>query len=158
MTLYIILAFSALIIILILNYKKIQLFIDYIKKQIATDFKKRTNLDWYTLKRLSAPKPFIWGLEKFLFNTSVLYFDDNYLYITKSNDPVIKHALSTITELRRTSVMINDKRIWKITINNTGKQIIYKFGIYRNFNLFQEKIRQNPDAIIDERYIWKIFE
>ena len=108
MTLYIILAILALIAILLLNYKKIQLFIDYIKEQIAIDFKKRTNLDWHKLNRLSASKSFIWGL---LFKSPVLYFDDTNLYITKSSDPVIKYSISTIIELRKTNVMINDRRV-----------------------------------------------
>ena len=155
MNLYIILAILALVAILLLNYKKIQLFIDFIKEQIAIDFKKRTTLDWYTLNRLSAPKSFIWGL---LFKSPVLYFDDTNLYITKSNDPVIKYSISTIIELRKTNVMINDRRVWKIIINDAGKQIIYKFRVYSNFNLFLEKVSENPNAIVDERYIWKIFE
>ncbi|MFH6989203.1 hypothetical protein ACHRVW_15790 [Flavobacterium collinsii] len=155
MNLYFILALLALIVLLLLNYKKIQLLIDYIKKQIAIDFKKRTNLDWYTLNRLSAPKSFIWGI---LFKSPVLYFDDNYLYITKSSDPVIKYPISAIIELRKTNVMINEARVWKIIINDAGKQMIYKFRVYRNFNLFLEKVSQNPNAIVDERYIWKIFE
>ena len=155
MNLYTILAILALIAILLFNYKKVQLFIDYIKDQIAIDFKKRTNLDWHTLNRLSAPKSFIWG---FLFKFPVLYFDENYLYITKSNDPVIKYPISTIIELRKTNMMINDRRVWKIIINDAGKQIIYKFRVYSNFNLFLEKVSENPNAIVDERYIWKIFE
>lgn len=155
MNLYIILAILVLIAILLLNYKKIQVIIDYIKEQIAIDFKKRTNLDWHKLNRLSAPKSFIWGL---LFKSPVLYFDDTNLYITKSNDPVIKYSISTIIELRKTNVMINDRRVWKIIINDAGKQIIYKFRVYSNFNLFLEKVSENPNAIVDERYIWKIFE
>lgn len=157
MSVNIVLIFLVLIIIFLLSYKKIQLGIDYIKEQIAIDFKKRTNLDWYTLNRLSAPKQFMWGLER-LFKSPVLYFDDNFLYITKSSDPVIKHPISAIIELRKTNVMINDVRVWKIIINDAGKQIIYKFRIYRNFNLFIEKVSENPNAIIDERYVWKIFE
>lgn len=155
MNLYIIFALLALIAIALFNYKKIQLFIDYIEEQIAIDFKKRTNLDWYTLNRLSAPKSFIW---QFLFKSPILYFDDTNLYITKSSDPVVKYPISTIIELRKTNVMINDRRVWKIIINDAGKQIYYKFRIYRNFNLFLEKVSENPNAIVDERYIWKIFE
>ena len=158
MNVYIVLFLLLLIVIALLNYKKIQLFIDYIREQIAIDFKKRTNLDLYTLTRLSAPKPFMWGLERFLFKSPVLYFDNNYLYITKSSDPVIKYLISTIVELRKTNVMINDVRVWKIIINDAGKQIHYKFRIYRNFSLFLEKVSENPNAIVDERYVWKIFE
>ncbi|MNE89901.1 hypothetical protein D3C80_1873600 [compost metagenome] len=87
-----------------------------------------------------------------------MYFDDTNLYITKSSDPVIKYPISTIIELRKTNVMVNDRRVWKIIINDAGKQIIYKFRVYSNFNLFLEKVSENPNAIVDERYIWKIFE
>ncbi|WKL48342.1 hypothetical protein Q1W71_00915 [Flavobacterium pectinovorum] len=152
---YIVFAILALIIILVFNYKKIELFIDFIEEQVAIDFKKRTNLDWHTLNRLSAPKSFIWGL---LFKSPVLYFDDDYLYITKSSNPVIKYPISTIIELRKTNVMINDVRVWKIIIDDAGKRMVYKFRVYRNFNNFLEKVSENPNAIVDERYVWKIFE
>lgn len=155
MNLYIIFALLALIAIALFNYKKIQLFIDYIEEQIAIDFKKRTNLDWYTLNRLSAPKSFIW---QFLFKSPILYFDDTNLYITKSSNPVIKYPISAIIELRKTNVMINEVRVWKIIIDDAGKRIPYKFRVYRNFNLFIEKVSENPNAIVDKRYVWKIFE
>lgn len=126
-----------------------------LKNKSRLTFKKRTNLDWHTLNRLSPPKSFIWGL---LFKSPVLYFDETNLYITKSSDPVIKYPISTIIELRKTNVMINEVRVWKIIIDDAGKQIHYKFRIYRNFNLFLEKVRQNPNTIVDLRYVWKIFE
>jgi hypothetical protein len=158
MIVYIVSVFLLLILILLLCTKRIQSWIEYFKRQRALEFKKRTNLDLYTLTRLSAPAQFIWGLELFLFKRTVFYFDDNNLYITKSNDPVIKYALSTIIEVKRTNVMINDRRVWKIIIDNSGKQIIYKIRSYRNFGLFLEKIKENPNAIVDDQYIWGIFE
>ncbi|RKR08282.1 hypothetical protein C8C83_5519 [Flavobacterium sp. 90] len=158
MIFYIFVALLSLILIFLLCNKRIQSSIEYVKKQRAIEFKKRTNLDLYTLTRLSAPAPFNWGLETFLFKRNVFYFDNDNLYITKSNDPVTKYPLSIITEVRRTNVMINDRRVWKIIINNSGKQIIYKIRSYRNFGVFLEKIKENPNASVDDQYIWGIFE
>ncbi|KFF05837.1 hypothetical protein [Flavobacterium reichenbachii] len=158
MTIYIALIFLAFIIVLLFNHKKIQSWIDYFIELRAIEFKKRTNLDLHTLTRLSAPTTFMWGLEKFLFNISVYYFDDNNLYVIKSKSPVVQHAISTITEMRKTNVMINERRVWKIIIDDSGKRFTYKIRSYRNFNLFLEMVSQNPNAIVDERYLWKIFE
>lgn len=154
----IVLVFLSIVIIILLSYKKIQSWFEYFREQSAIDFKKRTNLDLYTLTRLSAPPPFMWGLEKVLFRKPVFYFDADNLYIIKSNDSVIKYPLSTITEAKRTNIMINDRRVWKIIIDISGKQIIYKIRNYRNFDLFLEKVKENPNAIVDDQYIWGIFE
>lgn len=154
----IVLVFLALIIISLLCYPKIQSWIEYYKEQRAIEFKKRTGLDLWSLYRLSAPSPFFWGLEKFIFNTTIFYFDENNLYLIKSNEPLIKYPLSRIIEVRRTMVTINKRRVWKIIIDNAGQQLIYKLRTYTNFSLFLEKVSENPNAIVDDRYIWGIFE
>ena len=158
MFLNIVLIFLLIVLIFLLSYRKILSLIEYFNKQRAIDFKKRTHLDLYTLTRLSAPGQFMWRLETFLFKRTVFYFDDNNLYVTKSDDPVIKYPLSTITEVRKTNVMINDRRVWKIIIDDSGKQIIYKIRSYHNFSLFLEKVKANPISIVDDQYIWGIFE
>ena len=154
----IVLIFLVLLIISLLCYPKIQSWVDYYKEQRAIEFKKRTGLDLWSLYRLSAPTPFFWGLEKFIFNTTIFYFNENNLYLIKSNEPVIKYPLSSIIEARRTMVTINKRRVWKIIINNSGQKIIYKLRTYSNFSLFLEKVSENPNAIVDDRYIWGIFE
>lgn len=154
----IVLIFLVLLIIFLLCYPKIQSWVDYYKEQRAIEFKKRTGLDLWSLYRLSAPTPFFWGLEKFIFNTTIFYFDENNLCLIQSNEPVIKYPLSSITEARRTILTINKRRVWKIIINNSGQEVIYKMRPYNNFNHFLEKIDENPNSIVDERYIWGIFE
>lgn len=154
-----ILILSAVIIILLFNYKRILSFIEYIKEQRAIDFKKRTNLNLFELNRLSAPRTlFFFGLGNYFFPKPVLYFDENNLYCVTLNLPVIQHPLDSITEVKRTNIMINEKRVWKIFINDNGRQASYKFRTYRNLNLFLEKVKENPNAIVYDRYIWGIFE
>ena len=110
------------IIILILNYKRIIAFVNHIEEQRAIEFKKRTNLNLHELYRLSAPPAlFLFGLEKHLFPKPVLYFDANNLYCITLNLPVAQHPLSSITEVQRTAVMINEKRVWKIFVKDNDK-------------------------------------
>ncbi|AWK05300.1 hypothetical protein HYN56_14070 [Flavobacterium crocinum] len=150
----------ALLVLAILNYKRILSFKDYIQEKRANEFKKRTNLDLSTLTRISArPVMILYGLEYFFLNRSVFYFDENYLYKITRKDPVVKHSLSKITEVRRTAVKINERRVWKIIINDAGKLIVYKMrSNYGSFDLFSERIKENPNAIVDDKRIWGIFE
>ncbi|REG99650.1 hypothetical protein [Flavobacterium aquicola] len=150
----------AVIIILILNYKRILSLIEHYQEQRAAKFKRRTGLDLFTLTRISArPKNFLFGLEMYIFPKPVFYFDDNNLYRIKLKEPIIKHALSTINEVRRTSITINERRVWEIIINDSGKQINYRLrSNYDKFDLFLEKIKENPNAIVDSKYVWGIFE
>lgn len=149
----------AVVIILIFNYKRIIAFVNHIKEQRAIEFKKRTNLNLNELYRLSAPPAlYLFGLEKHLFPKQVLYFDANNLYCITSNLPVVQHPIASITEVQRTAVMINERRVWKIFVKDNDKQMVYKFRTYRNLDLFLEKVKENPNAIVDDRYIWGIFE
>ncbi|TDX11708.1 hypothetical protein [Flavobacterium sp. S87F.05.LMB.W.Kidney.N] len=151
----IVLIFLVLIIISLLCYPKIQSWIDYYKEQRAIEFKQKTGLDLSSLYRLSAPKPY---LENLILKPAVFYFDENNLYRIKPNEPLFKYPLSTIIEARRTMITINNRRVWKIIIDNAGQQLIYKLRAYKNFSLFLDKVRENPNAIVDNRYIWGIFE
>lgn len=154
-----ILILIAVIIILLFNYKRILSYIEYIKEQRAIEFKKRTNLNLNELYRLSAPPIiFLFGLEKYIFPKPVLYFDEKNLYCITLNLPVIQYPLSCITEVKRTIVSINKRRVWQIFIDENNKKATYKFQTYRNLNLFLEKVKENPNAIVDNRYIWGIFE
>lgn len=149
----------AVVIILIFNYKRILSYIEHIKEQRAIEFKKRTHLNLNELYKLSAPPAlYLFGLEEHLFPKPVLYFDANNLYCITLNLPVVQHPLSSITEVQRTAVTINERRVWKIFVKDNDKQMVYKFRTYCNLNLFLEKVKENPNAIVDDRYIWGIFE
>ncbi|MFD1605898.1 hypothetical protein ACFSJW_04780 [Flavobacterium artemisiae] len=154
----IILVFLVVIIILLLSYKKILFWIERHNEQKEIAFKKRTGLDLWSLNRLSAEAPFFWGLEKFLFDKRVFYFDDTNLYLIKPNEPLLKYPLSTITEVTRTMITINKRRVWQIIIDNSGQRLTYKLRTYSNLGLFLEKVKENPNAIVDDQYIWGIFE
>jgi hypothetical protein len=149
----------AVVIILLFNYKRIIAFVNDIKEQRAIEFKKRTNLNLNELYRLSAPPAlFLFGLEKHLFPKPILYFDTNNLYCITLNLPVVQHPISSIIEVRRTNISINERRVWKIFVKDNNQQMVYKFRTYRNLGLFLEKVKENPNAIVDDRYIWGIFE
>lgn len=150
----------SLLVLAILNYKRILSFIDYIKEKRAAEFKKRTNLDLNTLTRISAyPLILFFGLEYFLLNRPVFYFDKNYFYKVTRKDPVVQHKLSDVIEVRRTIVMINKRRVWKVIIDELGEQTEYRMrSNFGSFDLFLEKIKENPNAIVDDKYIWGIFE
>jgi len=146
--------------ILIFNYKRILSYIEYIKEQRAIEFKKRTGLDLHSLIRISArPKYFLFGLEMYLFPKPVFYFDKENLYRIQLNEPVIKHDISTIIEVRRTNIVINERRVWKIIVNDSGGKISYKVrSNYDKFDWFLDKIKKNPNAIVDSKHVWGIFE
>nr|WP_199000112.1 hypothetical protein [Flavobacterium sp. ASV13] len=146
--------------IALLNYKRILALINYIQEQRAIEFKKRTNLDLHTLTRISAsPVLILYGLEYYFLNRSVFYFDENYLYKITRKDPVVKHKLSDVIEVRRTLVTVNKRRVWKVIINELGQQTGYRMrSNFGNFDLFLEKISENPNAIVDSKYVWKFFE
>lgn len=155
-----ILVLIAVILILILNYKRILAFIEYYQEQRTIEFKKRTGLDLHSLIRISArPKYFLFGLEMYLFPKPVFYFDKENLYRIQLNEPVIKHDISTIIEVRRTNIVINERRVWKIIINDSGGKISYKVrSNYDKFDWFLDKIKKNPNAIVDSKHVWGIFE
>jgi hypothetical protein len=47
-----------------------------------------------------------------------------------TKNQVAKHRICDIVEVNETSIMINDRRIWKIVINNVDDKIIYKLSRY----------------------------
>jgi hypothetical protein len=54
--------------------------------------------------------------------------------------------------------MINDRRIWKIVINNVDDKIIYKLSnndtlSNNNFNLFLDKVNANSNSIVDPNWL-----
>lgn len=145
-----------IIVILLFNYKKIVAFINHIEKKRAEEFKKRTNLELSQLNRLSHPPTlFLFGLWQYFFQKPTLYFDEENLYYIKKNEPIVIHPISSIKELRKTPVMVNDVKVWKIIIGKPGEQTVYRFRTFLNFNLFMEKVKENPNAVVDG---WGIFE
>jgi len=134
------------------------------KKNIS-GFKKENNKVSYTqsgiqnLNKIST-KPFLFGLEKKIISDQEFYFDHEYFYAVNSQQQTAKFNLKDISEISKTSVQINNSRIWQVKINNNGEEIVFKFAhnytIWnKNFLEFYRKIEQlNPSAIQSKWSIW----
>ena len=92
---------------------------------------------------------FLYGLEYFFLNRPVFYFDENYFYKVTRKDPAVRHKLSDVIEVRKTNVMINNRRVWKVIIDELGQQTGYRMrSNFGDFDLFLEKIKENPRNFI----------
>lgn len=143
--------------ILLLNAKRISNYFENQEEQKEIDFKKRTNLDLWKLTKLS-PGITMFGSDQFHYTESEFYFDEDFLYLIEINKPVIKHALSNIIELTRTPYSQNNRRIWKVIINEPGKQTEYKITTNHsltssNFSNFLEKVNKNSNSVVDSEWL-----
>ncbi|NRT17184.1 hypothetical protein HNP99_003563 [Flavobacterium sp. 28A] len=99
---------------------------------------------------------FVFGLAEYLRFKSEFYYDKEYLYVINTKNQVVKHKISEITEVSKTSIIINDRRVWKIIIN---EKIIYKLTnndtlSNNNFNYFLDKVNENINSTIDSNWLW----
>ena len=147
MTILIITLF-VIVILLMLNTQRISNYLQNRQEQQEIDFKERTNLDLWKLIKLSPGITWL-GSDQFHFSNPEFYFDDAYLYLIDYNK-VVKHPIGNIIEVTRTPYSQNDRRIWKIVINEPKSQIIYKIVTNQslttnNFSLFLDKVKENSD-------------
>lgn len=155
MTILIIATF-VIVIILMLNTQGISNYFQIRQEQQEIDFKERTNLDLWKLIKLSPGITWL-GSDQFHFSNPEFYFDDVYLYII-DYDKVVKHPIGNIIEVTRTPYTQNDRRIWKIVINESDNQIIYKIVTNQslttnNFSLFLDKVNENSDSVVDSEWL-----
>ena len=148
MTILIITLF-VIVILLMLNTQRISNYLQNRQEQQEIDFKERTNLDLWKLIKLSPGITWL-GSDQFHFSNPEFYFDDAYLYLIDYNK-VVKHPIGNIIEVTRTPYSQNDRRIWKIVINEPKSQIIYKIVTNQslttnNFSLFLDKVKENSDS------------
>lgn len=73
-------------------------------------------------------------------------------------DKVVKHSIGNIIEVTRTPYSQNDRRIWKIVINESDNQIIYKIVTNQslttnNFSLFLDKVNENSNSVVDSEWL-----
>lgn len=146
-----------LICILLFNTKRISNYFENQEEQKEIDFKKRTNLDLWKLTKLS-PGITMLGSDQFHYTESEFYFDNTFLYLIEINKPVIKFALSNIIELTRTPYTHNNRRIWKIIINEPNKQIEYKITTNHsltssNLTTFLDKVNENSNSVVDSEWL-----
>ncbi|SHE53430.1 hypothetical protein [Chryseobacterium sp. OV279] len=118
-----------------------------------------TNSSLQNLNKIST-KPFLFGLEKNIISDQEFYFDQEYFYAVNNHQQTAKFNLKDISEISKTSVQINNSRIWQVKINDNGEEIVFKFAhnytIWnKNFLEFYRKIQQlNPSAIQSKWNIW----
>ncbi|SFN56680.1 hypothetical protein SAMN05421594_3273 [Chryseobacterium oleae] len=156
---------SYLIAIVIVSLIFIFLLVRIIYKKNISGFKPVNNRLNYThsgfqnLNKIST-KPFLFGIEKNIISDQEFYFDQEHFYTVNSYQQTAKFNLKDIREISKTSVQINNSRIWQVKINNNGEEIIFKFAhnytIWnKNFLEFYRKIEQlNPSAIQSKWNIW----
>ena len=155
---YLIISFFVILIILMLNSQRISRYFENRREEQESDFKERTNLDLFKLTKLS-PGITWFGSDQFHFSNPEFYFDDNFLYIIDYKK-VIKHLIANISEVTRTMYSRNDRRIWKIVINESEGQIIYKIVTNQslttsNFGNFLDKVNENPNSVVDSEWLLK---
>ena len=155
MTILIITLF-VIVILLMLNTQRISNYLQNRQEQQEIDFKERTNLDLWKLIKLSPGITWL-GSDQFHFSKPEFYFDDAYLYLIDYNK-VVKHPIGNIIEVTRTPYSQNDRRIWKIVINEPKSQIIYKIVTNQslttnNFSLFLDKVKENSDSVVDSEWL-----
>jgi hypothetical protein len=146
-----------IIVLLLLNSKRISGYFQNLEEQKEIDFKKRTNLDLWKLTKIS-PGITMFGSNQFFYTKSEFYFDEDFLYIIEINKPVIKHTISNIIEVTRTPYSLNNRRIWKIIVNESGNQIEYKITTNHslttnNFSNFLDKVNENNDSVVDSEWL-----
>lgn len=107
-------------------------------------------------------KPFLFGLEKKIISGDELYFNTNSFYAVNKTRRAAIFSLHEITELKRTSIRINNNRIWQIKILHEGQEIIIKFTPAfsfwnKNFFNFYTRLKEiNPTVIQSEWSLWKM--
>ncbi len=154
---YIIISIFIIVIILMLNYQRISHYFENRQEQKEIDFKERTNLDLWKLTKLS-PGITWFGSDQFHYSNPEFYFDNDFLYLIDYNNTVIKHANANIIEVTRTPYTRNDRRIWKIIINELDNEIVYKITTNHsltstNFSNFLNKVNENSNSIVDSEWL-----
>ncbi len=109
-------------------------------------------------------RPFLLGLERKVISNSDFYFDnENFYAINEKENTKTVFKLAEIIELSKTSIKINNRRIWQVKVNQVnGKEITFRFAhnytIWNNnFHLFYKKVKSiNPSAIKSKWNLWTI--
>lgn len=156
---YLIISIFVIVIILMLNSQRISHYFENRQELQEIDFKERTNLDLWKLTKLSPGITWL-GSDQFNFSNPEFYFDDAFLYLIDYNT-VIKHTIESVIEVTRTDYTRNDRRIWKIVINESESQIVYKIVTNQslatsNFGNFLDKVNENTDSVVDSEWLLKI--
>ena len=119
------------------------------------------DIDIAKLKKISS-RPFLFGLEGRFISDESFYFDDNNLYISAKNRKAVKVPFDQITELKKTSITINNVKIWQISVRIEGKDVVFRFA--HNYNIWNNNFKEfynrlsakNPAVVKTKWSIWNI--
>lgn len=110
-------------------------------------FSETSNINIENLKPISN-RPFFFGIEKKILSDEKLFYDNECLYAINKQNEVARFKLNEICSIKKTSVQINNHRIWEIKIiREDTSEIIFKFShnytIWnKNFPQFLELVKQ----------------
>ena len=114
------------------------------------------------LKKISS-RPFFFGLESKAISDESFYFDDKDLfYIVAKDGKAIEIPFDQITELKKTSITINNVKIWQISVRIEGKDVVFRFA--HNYNIWNNNFKEfynrlsakNPAVVKTKWSIWNI--
>ena len=156
--LYTLITILILIIVILPNIRQILSYYENLEEKNEADFKSRTGLDLWKLTKIYPEETIIGSKHFFIIKPESFYYDDDFFYKIRTDNTIIKHKISNIVEVTRTSFTRNDKRIWKIIINESDKKTEYKIPLTitlsnNNFADFLEKVNQNSDSVVDSEWL-----
>ena len=120
------------------------------------------DIDIAQLKKISS-RPFFFGLESKAISDESFYFDDKDLfYIVAKDGKAIEVPFDQITELKKTSITINNVKIWQISVRIEGKDVVFRFA--HNYNIWNNNFKEfynrlsakNPAVVKTKWSIWNI--
>lgn len=144
--------------------------ISFIYKKHLKGFKPKNSEILYStpqtsdnqLKKIST-RPFLFGLEKKFISDDELFFDEEHFYAVNNKNQKATFKLADITEISKTSLQINNRRLWQVKIKqDNGKEIVFKFAHNytlwnKNFLDFYEKIKSiNPTVVKTKWNLWSM--
>ncbi|WP_428223862.1 hypothetical protein [Flavobacterium sp.] len=133
-------------------------FFEELRNKKEEEFKQNTGLNLWELTDIEAHIASN-TIETFVYSRDKAYFDDSNLYIIADSTVLASYELNSIKELTRTSYISNDKRIWKLVIDDTYKKQEFKLIPFKNlttvnFSLFLDKVAENEDSLVNSEFIF----
>jgi hypothetical protein len=105
---------------------------------------ENVQMDLSKLKKISTKSSFL-GLEKRLLEDQDYYFDANYFYPVNKSGNTIKIPLTEISEVSKTNIAINRKRVWQVKATHQNQLVVFKF--MDNDTLFNSNFKQFLDYV-----------
>lgn len=91
-------------------------------------------------------QPFLFGLEKKIVSEYEFYFDDHSFYVENKDGRQKKYDLSEIIDFKQTSLSINNRRIWQISLKRINESVL-TFRFTSNYTLFNKNFKKFYDIL-----------